>query len=106
MFGGVPVEPGRQIVQVGAAEPPLERLCRGVVAVFEDSVPIPDPGKVGEVVPSRSGEADRGSSYLLCPLPGRSGRMTVMPAPPESTRRSLELYLGEHARTVWLSGVA
>ena len=35
MIGGVPVESGQQIVQVGGGELPLERLCRGVVAVFE-----------------------------------------------------------------------
>lgn len=50
VIGGVPVEPGRQIVQVGGGEPPLERLCRGVVAVFEGSEPVPDLGEVGEVV--------------------------------------------------------
>ena len=45
MIGGVPVEPGRQSVQVGGSELPLERLCRGVVAVFEGSKPVPDLGK-------------------------------------------------------------
>jgi hypothetical protein len=50
VIGGVPVESGQQIVQVGGGEPPLERLCRGVVAVFEGSEPVPDLGQVGEVV--------------------------------------------------------
>ena len=50
VIGGVPVEPGQQIVQVGGGELPLERLCRGVVAVFEGSEPVSDLVKVGEVV--------------------------------------------------------
>ena len=50
MIGGVPVESGQQIVQVGGGELPLEWLCRGVVAVFEGSESVPDLGKVGEVV--------------------------------------------------------
>jgi hypothetical protein len=41
---------GQQIVQVGGGELPLERLCRGVVAVFECSEPVPDLVQVGEVV--------------------------------------------------------
>ena len=36
------VEPDQLFVQVGGGEPPPERLCRGVVAVFECSEPIPD----------------------------------------------------------------
>ena len=48
--GGVSVEPGQQIVQVGGGEPPLEWLCRGVVAVFECSEPVPDLVEVREVV--------------------------------------------------------
>ncbi|MGW3644292.1 molybdopterin dinucleotide binding domain-containing protein [Streptomyces sp. NPDC005131] len=51
---GVSVEPGQQTVQVGGREPPLERLCRGVVAVFECSKPIPDLGEVGEVARCRT----------------------------------------------------
>ncbi|MFB7323588.1 MULTISPECIES: hypothetical protein [unclassified Streptomyces] len=50
VIGGVRVEPGQQIVQVGGGELPLERLCRGVVAVFECSEPVPDLAEVGEVV--------------------------------------------------------
>lgn len=46
VIGGVPVESGQQIVQVGGGELPLERLCRGVVAVFEGSEPVPDLGEV------------------------------------------------------------
>ncbi|MFE9868345.1 hypothetical protein ACFYPZ_37655 [Streptomyces sp. NPDC005506] len=48
VIGGMPVEPGQQIVQGG--EPPLERLRRGVVAVFAGSEAVPDLGEVGEVV--------------------------------------------------------
>jgi hypothetical protein len=48
--GCVSVEPGQQIVQVGGGELPLERLCRGVVAVFACSEPVPDLGQVREVV--------------------------------------------------------
>jgi hypothetical protein len=50
VISGVPVEPRQQIVQVGGGEPPSERLCRGVVAVFERSEPLPDLGQLGEVV--------------------------------------------------------
>ncbi|GAA2694344.1 hypothetical protein [Streptomyces lunalinharesii] len=50
MIGGVPVEPGQQIVQVGGGEPPLEWLCRGVVAVFECSESVSDLVEVCEVV--------------------------------------------------------
>jgi hypothetical protein len=46
----VSVESGQQIVQVGGGELPLERLCRGVVAVFECSEPVPDLGQDLEVV--------------------------------------------------------
>ncbi|WP_190813389.1 hypothetical protein [Saccharopolyspora pogona] len=49
MIGGVPVESGQQIVQVGGGELPLERLCLGVVAVFECSEPVLDLVEVGEV---------------------------------------------------------
>ncbi|MEY9969571.1 hypothetical protein ABIA33_007660 [Streptacidiphilus sp. MAP12-16] len=42
VIGSVPVEFGQQIVQVGGGEPPLERLCRGAVAVSEGSEPVPD----------------------------------------------------------------
>lgn len=46
MIGGVPVESGQQIVQVGGGEPPLEWLCRGVVAVFEVSELVTDLGRL------------------------------------------------------------
>ena len=50
MIGGVPVKAGQEIVQIGGGEFPLERLCCGVVTVFERSEPVPDLGEVGAVV--------------------------------------------------------
>jgi hypothetical protein len=44
------VESGRQIVQDGGGELPLERLSRGVAAVFEGCEAVLDLVQVGEVV--------------------------------------------------------
>ena len=68
-IGGVPVEPDRKIVQVGGGEPPLERLCRGVVAVFGGSEPLSGLGEVGEVV-GREGLALHGSPTAVVTSPG------------------------------------
>ncbi len=59
----MPVKPGQQIVQVGSGELPLERLCRGTVAVFEGSELVPGLGKVGEVVGRADLALDEGLTH-------------------------------------------
>lgn len=73
MIGGVLVEAGQQIVQVGGGEPPLEWLCRRVVAVYEGYEPVPDFGEVGEVV-GREGLALDGRELKFSPPFASSGR--------------------------------
>ncbi|WP_435260581.1 DUF6527 family protein, partial [Streptomyces sp. 1222.5] len=93
VIGGVSVEPGQQIVQVGCGELPLERLCRGVVAVFEGPEPVSDLVEVGEVVGCHDFAPDDGEEDLDLVRPGGvDGVWTMMAFGNAAVRRSMAFF--------------